>query len=160
MYRPQFPYRPAPPGYLDDDFDHYFDSTTVSLLNNAALAAGGIIQNIQLFLQSDAPFIWKGVQVKGVNGADPVVAVQFKDPHSNYLSDDYIPLDLYMAPNGAAPQAGFLNIALEPPILCPAGSTVWLSVKNQTSGNADLTKVRITLSGAKRRAIKGYRHAA
>lgn len=160
MYRPQFPYAPAPSGYRDDDFDYYFDFTTVALLNNTGLATGAIIQNIQLPLQSDAPFLWKGVQVKGVNGADPIVAVQFKDAHSNYLSDDFVPLDLYVSPNGTSPQAGFLGIVWEPPILCPAGSTIWLNLKNQTSGTQDITKVRLTLNGAKRRAIPGVRRAA
>jgi hypothetical protein len=160
MYRAQFPYGPAPRGFTDEDFDHYFDFTTVALLNNTTLASGGIIQNINLSLQSDAPFIWRAIQVKGVNGADPVVSVQFKDPYNNYLSDDYIPFDLSFAPNGTAPQAGFLSIPLEPAIFCPPGATIWMSIKNQTGGNADLTKVRVLLSGAKRRAIKGVRRAA
>lgn len=160
MYRPQFVYAPPPPGYRDEDFDYYFDFTTVALLNNTTLASAAIIQNIPLTLQSDAAFLWKGIQVKGVNGADPVVAIQLKDAHSNYLSDDFVPLDLYAAPNSTSPQAGFLGIVWEPPIICPAGCTIWMNLKNQTNATQDITKVRLMLNGAKRRAIPGVRRAA
>lgn len=157
MYRPQFPY-PVDRGFYDCDFEHYFDSTNTVLLNNSALAASGIIQNVPLQLQADAPFYLRGIQVKGVNGADPVVSVQFKDPFENYLSDDFVPLDLAYAPNGTAPY--FLNIVVEPEIRCPAGGVLWVNIRNQTGGNQDITKVRITLSGVKRYVVKGVKCAA
>lgn len=151
MYRPQFPFTPEP-GVDDGDFDHYFDYLTVPLLNNTALAASGIIQNIPLTLQSDWPFNIRGIQVKAVNAGDPVVEVQFKDCFGNYLSDDYVPLDLAYAPDGAG--LYFTNIVFEPEIRCPQGGVILMNLKNQTSGNADLTKVRINLSGMKRRPFK------
>lgn len=157
MYRPQFPYSAAP-GFEDGDFDHYFDSTNTPLLNNTALASTGIIQNVPLALQADAPFYLRGIQVKGINGADPVVAVQFKDPFENYLSDDFVPLDLWIAPDATAQY--FLNIAIEPEIRCPPGAVWWVNIRNQTSGSQDITKVRIVLSGVKRYAIKGVKCAA
>ena len=157
MFRPQFPYS-TEPQFDDGDFDHYFDYQTVPLLNNTALAASGIIQNIPLVLQSDWPFFLRGIQVKGINGADPVVSVQFKDPYNNNLSDDYMPLDLTVAPDATA--LYFLSITVEPEIRCPRGGVFWVSVRNQTSGNADLTKVRITLSGVKRQPMKAVKCAA
>lgn len=157
MYRPQFPY-PVDRGFYDRDFDHYFDATNTPLLNNATLAAGGLIQNVPLTLQSDAPFFLRGIQVKGINGADPVVSVQFKDPSENYLSDDFVPLDLAYSPNGTA--LYFLNIVVEPEIRCPGGAVLWVNIQNQTAGNQDITKVRITLSGVKRYVAKGVKCAA
>jgi hypothetical protein len=156
MYRPQFPYG-CPAGFEDGDFDYYFDSTNTPLLNNTALASGGIIQNVPLALQMDAPFALRGIQVKGINGADPVVAVQFKDPFENYLSDDYVPLDLAYAPDSTAQY--FCNIVIEPEIRCPAGGVWWVSIKNQTNATQDITKVRIVLSGNKRYVVKGVKCA-
>jgi hypothetical protein len=156
MYRPQFVYSPTPPQFEDIDFEHYFDSFTVPRLNQT-VAAGTLILNIPLVLQSDWPFFLRGIQVKGINGADPVVAVQIQDPYGNYLSDDFVPLDLYVTPDFTG--LYFLDIPVEPEIRCPQGSTFTLNVKNQTSGNADLTKVRVTLSGVKRRLAKGAKCA-
>lgn len=156
MYRPQFPY-PCPSGYEDGDFDHYFDYRNTPLLNNTSLAAATAILNIGLNLQSDQPFLWRGIYVKGINASDPVVSAQFKDPYGNYLSDQFVPLDLSVAPDGTA--LYFLNIALEPGIACPAGSVVWLNLYNQTTGAADITKVRVTLSGVKRYISKERRCA-
>jgi hypothetical protein len=160
MYRPQFPYWLTPPAYEDHEFDHYFDSTNTPLLNNTSLAAAGIIQNIPLTLVSDFPFYARAIAVRGLNGVDPVVAVQFKDPFENYLSDDYVPLDLYISPNATATQGGWLSVVIEPEIRCPRGGCFWLSVKNQTSGSADITKVRVTISGVKRRLAKAVNCAA
>ena len=157
MYRPQFPY-PTPAKFADADFDHYFDYLTVPLLNNTTLASGGQVQNIPLTLQSDWPFYIRGIQIKGANAADPVVAVQFKDPFGNYLSEGHVPLDLAFSPDGTG--LYFTNIVFEPELLCPAGGVFWLNIRNQTGGNADLTKVRVTLSGIKRRMAKGVKCAA
>ena len=154
MYRPQFPYS-TERGIDDGDFDHYFDYLTVPLLNNSALATLGIIQNIPLTLQSDWPFYIRGIQVKGMNAADPVVSVRFKDCFGNALSDDFVPLDLAYAPDGTG--LYFTNIVMEPELRCPQGGVLLMDLRNQTSGNADLTKVRVTLSGMKRRPFRAVR---
>lgn len=160
MYRPQFPYPPTPVGFEDRYFAHYFDSVTVPLLNNNSLASGAFVQNIGLQLQSDAPFFWRATQIKGLGGANPIVAVQVKDPYGNTLSSDYVPLDLYVAPNLNAPVFGFCNIPMEGEVRCREGSVVWASIKNQSGSAQDLTKVRIILAGVKRFPAKGVKCAA
>jgi hypothetical protein len=157
MFRPQFPY-PTPPGYDDGDFDQYFDYRNVVALNNTALPAANYIWNVPLNLQSDQPFLVRGIQVKGMNAADPVVSAQFRDPFGNYLSDQFVPLDLSVSPEGTA--LYFLNIILEPMIACPKGSVFWMNLYNQTTGSQDITKVRVTLSGVKRYVAKERRCAA
>jgi len=156
MYRPHFPYL-TPPGFEDGDFDQYFDYRNTPLLNNTSLAAATAILNIGLNLQSDQPFLLRGIQVKGINGADPVVSAQFKDPFGNYLSDQFVPLDLSVSPDTQA--LYFLNVIIEPGLACPAGSVVWLNLYNQTTGSADITKVRVNLSGVKRYVAKERRCA-
>lgn len=158
MYRAQFPY-PTPPGFEDKDFVSYFDATNTTLLNNAALAAGGLIINIPLVAQQDAPFAWRGITIQGKNGTDPVVEVQFKDCYGNPQSDDFVPIDLYRKPSGAA-IVGFLPTVLEPEVFMPPGAVTWLSIKNQTAGTADLTKVRIAIRGVKRLVSKAVKCAA
>jgi hypothetical protein len=156
MYRPQFAY-PCPRGYEDGDFDHYFDYRNTVLLNNTSLAAGLTVLNIQLNLQTDHPFFIRGIQVKAVNAGDPVISAQFKDAHGNYLSDDFVPLDLSVAPDGQA--QFFTNVVFEPALPCLAGSVVWMNLKNQTSSTQDLTKVRVTISGVKRYVLRERRCA-
>lgn len=157
MYRPQFPYL-CPLAFDERDFDHYFDYRNTVLLNNAALAAGGIIWNVPLNLQTDSPFRVRAIQIKGINGADPVVSAQFRDTSGNYLSDDFVPMDLAYTPNSAGLQ--FLGIVFEPEIVCPAGSVIWMNLKNQTNATQDITKVRVTLSGVKRHVGKRVQCAA
>lgn len=156
MYRPQFPY-PLKDHFEDGDFDQYFDYRNTPQLNNTSLAASTYIWNIPLTLQTDQPFMWRGVQVKGINGADPVVSFQFQDPFRNYLSDQFVPLDLVVAPNATG--LYFLNILVEPEIRCPNGAVVWMHLYNQTTSSQDITKVRVTLSGVKRYVKKAVRCA-
>ncbi len=160
MYRPQFPYPLTPAGFRDDDSIQYFDWYSVPLLNNASLANGAIVQNIALQLQSDAPFYWRGIQILGANGTNPLVAVQFKDPYGNTLSSDYIPTDLYWTPNLNGAGFGFVKIPIENEVRCREGSVVWLSIKNNSGAARDLTQVRISLMGVKRRIAPGVKCAA
>ena len=157
MYRPQFVYSATPPQFEDTDFDHYFDYNTVPALNTTTFASGGILVDVPLVLMSDAPFFIRGIQVKAVNAGDPVVQTQFKDPYGNLLSDDFVALDLTFAPDGTA--IYFCNIVFEPELPCPPGSSVRMSVKNQTSGTANLQNVRVLLSGVKRKWAKGAKCA-
>jgi hypothetical protein len=152
MFRPQFAY-PTPLGYEDKDFINYFDYTNTNLLNNAALVSGALVQNIPLVGLQDAPFAWRATEIQGLRGADPVVAVLFKDCYGNPQSDDFVPIDLYRKPSGIA-IVGTLPVAMEPDGFMPAGSVVWLSIKNQTASTQDLTKVRISMYGVKRLIAK------
>jgi hypothetical protein len=152
MYRPQFAY-PTPPAYEDKDFISYFDFTNTPLLNNTALAAAGLVINIPLVGLQDASFAWRGVEIAGVNGSDPIVSVQFKDCFGNAQSDDFVPIDLYRKPSGAAIVGG-LTVPIEPEIFMPPGAVTWLSIKNQTNATQNLTKVRISMEGVKRLLAK------
>lgn len=148
MYRPPFAHQ-TPAGYEDRDFVYYFDATNTQALNNAAFAAGAILMDVGLPLQSDAPFAWRGVKVQGLGGADPAVAIQFKDCFGNYQSSDFVPIDLYRKPAGISVW-GFVPVPQEPDIFMPAGAVIKVNLKNQTSASQDLTKVRITILGTKR----------
>lgn len=126
MYRPQFPYS-VPDAFQDKDFVHYFDQSNTPQLNNAlSLAVGGMILGIPLQLQGDAPFDWRGIKVTGPNG----YAVRFRDTSNNYLSNDWVPLDLAVEPEETS-VFGSLVIPLEPEIPCPLGSVVLVDVMRQ-----------------------------
>ena len=149
MYRPQFAYD-TPPGFVDRDFVYCFDSKTVPLLNNTALAASGLVLNIPLPTQSDCPFFWRGTMIRGANVDFPVpVSVQFRDPFNNYQSDDFVPIGLYRFPTGL-PQWGFNPVSQEPGLAVPKGAVFFLSIKNGTAVNQNLTKLRISIHGVKR----------
>jgi hypothetical protein len=167
MYRPQFAYSRSPAQFEDSTFSHYFDWTNVPLLNNTALPAGGLLQNIPLQLQTDWPFYVRGIMVQGgplfplLSPAPATVQVRFKDPFSHDLSNDFVPVGLYVAPSTVRSislaiiptifvRNNPLMIAFEPEVRSPAGAVWWLSIRNPTATTQDLTQVRITLSGVKR----------
>ena len=151
IYRPQFAY-PTPRGYRDEQFHYAFDLSNVPQLAKTSIAAGAFLQNIPLPLQQDAAFLWNSITVSGANSADPVIAGRFRDPYGNYLSDDFVPFDLYCHPAGG-PVIGTLDCPWEPAIECPAGAIIWLDLKNQTTGSSNLTLVRLLLGGLKRYPI-------
>ena len=123
-YRPQFPFR-TPPQFQDKDFVHYFDQTTVPLFNTAlSLAAGGIILNIPLQLQADAPFSIRGIKVNGPAN----FAVRFRDPYGNYLSEGFIPIPLRDGPEETGVY-GSNVVDFEPEIGCPVGSIIFVDIK-------------------------------
>ena len=172
MYRPQFVYGRTPPQFDDFDFVHYFDFTVVPLLNQPSFPAGALQHNIPLQLQTDWPFYCRGIQVKGgpapttiqgQAGSPANVQIRFKDPFSHDLSNDFVPVGLYVAPSVVEsifvplpPNPFFLRsnpltVVVEPEVRCPAGSVWWLSVRNQTTTTQDLTQLRIIFQGVKRR---------
>jgi hypothetical protein len=151
IYRPQYAYG-TPPGYRDEQFHYAFDQSNVPALSKGNLAAAALSQNIPLPLQQDAAFIWRALECEGINNADPVVAVRFRDPYGNYLSDDFVPLDLYVRSPGLV-VAGDLPVIWEPAIECPAGGIIWLDIKNQSAGNVNLNLLHFTFYGVKRYPI-------
>ena len=151
VYRPQYAY-PTPPGYRDEQFHYGFDQSNTPALNIGNLAAAALSQNIPLPLQQDAAFIWRAVTISGINLTDPKVSVRFRDPYGNYLSDDFVLIDLYMRGPGLA-VVGDYCIALEPAVECPAGAIIWLDIKNTTAGNVNLNLVKLMLFGVKRYPI-------
>lgn len=123
-YRPQFPYS-TPPQFEDKDFIHYFDQTNALQLKNAlALAAGQTILAIPLQLETDAPFFWRAIQIKGPAN----FAIRLRDPYGNYLTDDYVPLPLGDAGEETSVFGG-LPVILNPEVQCPAGSVLLLDIK-------------------------------
>jgi hypothetical protein len=151
IYRPQYAY-PTPRGFTDEQFSYTFDQSNTPFLNSGNLASGSFIQNIPLPLDRDAAFLWRGFTILGVNDTDPVMAVRFRDAAGNYLSDDFVPIDLYARPLGLA-IVGTLTVIWEPQIECPAGGMLWVDLKNQSNGAVNTNLVRLTLDGAKRRKL-------
>lgn len=171
MYRPQFVYGRTPSQFTDFDFVHYFDFTNVPFLNQPSFPAGALQHNIPLQLQTDWPFYVRGIQVKGGpvtnvtqnTGFPANVQVRFKDPFSHDLSNDFVPVGLYIAPSVANAafvplppnpffiRANPLTVVVEPEVRCPAGSVWWLSIRNQTTVVQDLTQLRFIFQGVKRR---------
>jgi hypothetical protein len=129
IYRPQFPYLPAPEGFEDEDFIYYFDAqNTVAFGIVLALPPGEDFRDIPLQLQRDGEFRWRGVQVSNPGGA---LALQFQTPDGTALSDDYVPAEVYSGlPGGVSGQPGGVPVPLEAEIVCAAGSVILVSVKN------------------------------
>ena len=176
MYRPQFAYERPPAEFDDVDFNHYFDSTNTPLLNNTSLAAGGTVLNIPLQMQTDFPFYLRAMQIKGSGVGvtstaflPPGVQIRWKDPYHHDLSNDYVPVYLYVAPSIVSstlftgipnnPPINVRNnplaVVFEPEVQCPAGSIWWLSIRNPFTVAVDLTQLRILFTGIKRQLADG-----
>lgn len=117
-YIPQYITEPAPPGFVDEEFEYYFDSNNTPGL--AALSTPGQQANkITLQLQQDAEFIWHGLEISGNAGP---LCVRFYDPFGNELTAMQIEVDrAYGATLNAANPIGRLPVVFEPPVRCPAG---------------------------------------
>lgn len=152
IYRPQFAYL-TPRGYQEEQFHYTFDQSNTPYLNSGNLAAGAFIFNVPLNLQADAPFFLRGWSISGVNNSDPQISARLREPGGNYLSDDFIPIDLYAKPTGLA-VVGNLDVPWIDQLECPAGGTFFLDLKNQTTGSVNLNLVRISLEGVKRRKLE------
>ena len=55
-YRPQYVMPPTPPGFVDEEFEYYFDNLNTPAL--APLVSGQSVNKVTLQLQQDAEFIW------------------------------------------------------------------------------------------------------
>lgn len=152
IYRPQFAFM-TPRGYQEEQFHYTYDQSNTPYLNTGNLAAGSFVFNIPLNLQADAPFLFRGWEVSGINVSDPQISGRLREPGGNYLSDDFVPFDLYAHPAGLA-VAGNVLVPVEPGIECPAGGTFFLDLKNQTTGSVNLNLVKISLLGVKRRKLE------
>lgn len=121
-YRPQFAFAPEDG---DEHFRHVFDVVSAPGLS-VRLAPGEQTEYIPLPLQTDVPFIWRGVLMTG----SAIFGVRFKDSDGNYLSDDYVPIADYDGSMVPGP-IGSVPVPLEE-ISCQAGGIVYLSIKNLT----------------------------
>lgn len=125
MYRPEFAF-PTPEGYVDEVFTYYFDATNTPALNRT-FASGEQSLNIPLLMQQDAPFIWLATLI---DDPDNVLGVQFQDPNRNFLSDSFVPVNLSYAGCSPTPGVPGNNCVTQDPVVCPAGSVIYLNVKN------------------------------
>ena len=127
MYRPQAAYPPAPPGWQDEDFEYYFDLSSIPAFAGV-LGAGQEVTGIVLQLQPDAEFRWRAVQVSNPGS---MLGLRFRAPDGAYLSEGYVPMENFSGfPQAAAGIPGGGPVALEPEIVCPAASVVLLDVAN------------------------------
>jgi hypothetical protein len=143
-YRPQFAYQ-TPSKVHDETFHYVFDGSNVQALSGTLAAGVFDHSGIPLGLQSDAPFAMRGFKVAAVAGSP--LLIQMRDCWGNYLSDSYIPINLYAAPSGT-PLFGSLVIPWEPDLICPAGGTWWVYLGNPTGGA--VAKPAFTFYGLKR----------
>ena len=117
-YIPQYINDPTPPGFVDEEFEYYFDD-----LNTPGLAplsvTGQTANKITLQLQKDSEFIWDALQISGNTGP---LCVRLYDPFGNELTAMQLEVDrTYGATLNAASPIGRLPVVFEPPIRCPAG---------------------------------------
>jgi hypothetical protein len=126
-YRPQFAYPAAPEGWEDQEFEYWFDLSNLPAFQ-IALLPGQEIPNIVLQLQRDAEFRWRAVQVSNPGS---FLGLRFRTPDGVYLQDDYAPMENFSGfPGAVAGIPGGEPVALEPEIVCPAGSAILLDAKN------------------------------
>ena len=123
-YRPQYAMPPTPPGFRDEEFEYYFDSTNTPGLQ--PLVSGQKLNKVTLQLQQDAEFIWRAIEISGNTGP---LQIRFYDPFSNELSAVTIECDrAYGATLNASEPVGRLPVVFEPPITCPAGGFLQVDI--------------------------------
>ena len=117
-YRPQYAYPPAPPGWVDEEFEYYFDSLTYPAL--AQVPSNQIV----LPLQADAEYRIRSFQMSGNTGN---LLVRFWTPRGDQLSAVPVENDLAYSGTLQAP-TGRLPVPLSDEIVCPAGSALRLDL--------------------------------
>jgi hypothetical protein len=115
-YRPQYAYPPPPPGFVDEEFEYYFDS-----FNTPSLAI--VPSNkVPLQLQQDAEYHIRAFELSGNTGP---LLLRFWDANGNQLSQVQVENDLaYAATVSGAPPVGRLPVPLPDEIVCEAGSVI------------------------------------
>lgn len=162
MYRPQFAFA-TPPGCRDVKFVYTFDAGNTLVL--ASDINGLTIPFIQLPLEQDAPFVWRGIKagplrtiIAGVTTAYalPNYSLRFRDCYENDLTDNYVPATKYAAPmNPLAINSSELTgppVPLDGEVFCPPGGVVqaFLQVPTLTSGGGQTYSTSFSLFGVKR----------
>ena len=122
-YRPQYAYPPPPLGYVDEEFEYYFDSTNTPALAHPPQA------KIPLQLQPDGEFHLRGIQISGNTGN---LVCRFWTPNGWPISACLVEIDRAYSGTVAGPQPiGRLPVALEPEVVCDAGSVILLDIDFQ-----------------------------
>ena len=161
-YRPQFAYS-TPAGCRDVPFTYTFDASNTPYL--ASDINGLTIPYIQLPMEQDAPFYWRGLKlgalrviIGGVTSsyALPNYSVYFRDPYDNDLQDTYTPASLFGWPsNPQIVQGGMLSgppVPMESEVYCPPGGVVqaFLQVATLTAGGGQTYSTSFSFYGVKR----------
>jgi hypothetical protein len=145
IYRPQFAF-PTPEGFRDQEFEHYYDYTTLPALAGVGPAK---LYDIPLTIDPDAEFRWRGVKFDHTTLAN--YGVRFRDTHLNYLSDDFVPSYLAFIGPSTDARSGGQGVDAEPELICPASGEVTLDICSydttpwQSGGPGN-----VTLCGVKR----------
>jgi hypothetical protein len=151
-YRAQFAYPPAPAGFHDEDFIHYYDAISTPTLGSI-LPAGATLRDIPLVLETDADFIARGIRIFGF------VDFQLREPNGAFLSEQppanppslfhsYLGGGIIIFPAGPMELP---TVPLESEIVCPAGSAFLLYLYNPTGGPTPVNGT-IAIFGVKRYA--------
>lgn len=117
LYRPQFCYPDPPEGWVDEEFEYYFD--TSNTLGLTLPAVGQLSAQIVLQMLPDADFLWRATQISGNTGP---LCIRFYDPQGRELSAVIVEADrAYSGYLGAQNPVGRLPVPFEPEIRIPAG---------------------------------------
>lgn len=135
IYRPQFAFHVAPPGFRDEQFHYSFDKENVPILNTA-IGAGLSVNNIVCQLQNDAEFILRSLKIQGVSSSVSSLLVTIRDPYGNFLSAVPLPIGNY-ASGGGAVSVGRMDVPFEDQIVCPIGGFFEVFLTNLTLGNVN-----------------------
>jgi hypothetical protein len=124
-YVPQFARESTPEGFVDEEFEYYYDSTNTPGLS--ALLPGSVVNKVQLPLQPDSEFIWRAIQISGDTGP---LCLRFYDPFGNELSAVVVENDRsYSAFLQGPNPIGRLPVVFEPEIRCPRGGFLQLDIQ-------------------------------
>ena len=84
MFRPQFPQKPPPAGFVYQSCVYQFSQVNVPALGSLALAKGQESGYIPLQVDDDAPFVLMAIKIQNAG-----VNVLLWDPFNNPLMDDF-----------------------------------------------------------------------
>jgi hypothetical protein len=122
-YRPQSAYPPPPPGWVDEEFEYYFDS-----ISNPALAQFPANQ-IPLSLQPDCEFHLRGIMISGNAGNIALRLWEQSAGGHAQISQVLVPADrAYSSSTQGNPPIGKMVVPFEPEILCEAGSQLFIDL--------------------------------
>ena len=119
-YRPQCAYPSPPPGWVDEEFEYYFDQTTVPSL---AIVPSS---QVPLPLQPDAEYRFRGIQISGNVGN---LVLRLWTPQGDQLSQTLVEADrAYASTVQGGPPVGKLPVALSDEIVCAPGTTLLIDL--------------------------------
>jgi hypothetical protein len=85
VFRPQFPFPPAPPGFSWQPCVYQYDGTNTPVLGTLLLSSGQVSGHIPLHTDKDAPFLLMAIRVTGTE-----TKILLLDQWWNYLVHDYV----------------------------------------------------------------------